>query len=295
MHQCVLTGGIANSRVDLYSAAFPVPVRFDLSGSTIEIGGVGNAGACAIDNIKPLLIPDIGYVCIRPMGGCPNGPRYCGPGAPGSGPPLGVDALSDGDIGPCTGNADCAAQCSASCPLEYGAGFAMSSSGCTGHCTVDDGVCTADAQCASAGAGLCNGPENPPISMINVCQCSCLDAASFGGSNPGDTQCYLGADLSIENTIPCNGTDVLIAIGTTCLPFTTQRAHGRIDDANLIPGSIIPAPPQSPDANDQTGSPLACSTVDSSTTTGLVAVGAANLFGSLFGGDQSVALRATCQ
>jgi hypothetical protein len=296
LHKCVLGGGIANSYVNIFSAAFPVPLAFDTTGSAIDVGGAGALGACAVQNFNPIFIIGIGYVCINPgpPGACANGPRYCGPGAPGSGPALGIDVLSDGNVGACTGNAACSATCDTTCPMQYGAGYSQLSSSCTGFCTTGaQQACTTDAQCAGLSQGSCNGPDNPGANA-NKCQCSCIKTDAFGGSDPGDLQCNLGADLKVEMAPPCNGTDVLINVGAACIPLSTERAHGRIDDANFIGGSTVPGPTPGPNSNDQTGLPLACATLDASTTTGLSGVGAVNFFGSTIG-DLSVGLKATCQ
>jgi hypothetical protein len=301
LHKCALTGGIANSYVNIYSAAFSVPIAFDTSGSAIDIGGAGTVGKCEIQNFNPIFIIGIGFVCINPGSGCPNGVRNCGPGA---GPALGIDVRSDGDIGSCTGNPNCETQCDAFCPT-LGAGFTQLNSGCTAFCTEGSGntACTSDDQCADLGEGACNGPDNPSMAQQGICQCTCIKTDAFGASDPGDVQCNLGADLTVEMAAPCNGTDLLIDVGNACIPVSTQRAKGRIVDGNFVPGSTVPSaatmctPPGSPDGshcNDQSGSPLACATVDSSDTTGLAGVGAVNFFGSTIG-DLSVGLKATCQ
>jgi hypothetical protein len=305
LHKCVLTGGFANSYVNIYSAAFPVALAFDTTGSAIDIGGIGSVGACAVQNFNPIFIIGIGFVCIQPGDPCPNLTRYCGPGAPASGPALGIDVRSDGNIGACTGNPACEADCDTYCPGTLGAGFTQLSSGCTGYCTEGSGntACTADAVCSGLGEGACNGPDNLSMAQANICQCSCIKTDAFGGSDPGDVQCNLGAALTVEMGGPCNGTDVLIEVGNACIPVTTQRAKGRIEDGNFVPGSTVPSavtscmPAGMPDGshcNDQLGLPLDCAVVDTSDTTGLVGVGAVNFFGSTIG-DLSVGLKATCQ
>lgn len=146
--------------------------------------------------------------------------------------------------------------------------------------------------------GSCNGP-NPVGANGNICQCTCLDAAAHGPSAAGDLRCNLGANLLFEVGLPCDGTDPFADFGSVCIPFTTQRATALVSDANFnspgCPGGgppcYVPAPPQ---VNDQSGSPLACSVLDGSTTTGLVAVGATNFFGTNLG-DVSVGLKTTCQ
>jgi hypothetical protein len=300
LHKCALTGGMANSYVNIYSAAFSVPIAFDTTGSSIDIGGGGSMGACAIQNFNPIFIIGIGFVCINPSATpCANLTRNC----TGSGVDLGIDVRSDGNVGACTGNPDCEAQCVGHC-AGLGAGFSVLNGGCTGYCTEGSGntVCTADATCDGLSEGSCNGPDNLPMAQQNICQCSCIKTDAFGDSDAGDVQCNLGSDLLVEMAGPCNGTDVLINVGNTCIPVTTQRAKGRIVDGNFVPASTVPsaaticAPPGVPDGshcNDQSGAPLACATVDSSDTTGLVGVGAVNFFGSTIG-DLTVGLKATC-
>jgi hypothetical protein len=286
-HKCVLAAG---SDILIYSAAFPVPLTFPTTGSAIDIGGLGSASVCDVQKFNPVNIASIGFVCIKPAGGCAVSTRYCGPGAPGSGPPLGIDSEADGNVGgACAGNTACATTCAGFC-----APGVVQNAGCTGFCTGTtpaNMACTTDAQCAAASNGACNGPDSPPVGF---CQCSCTDNAAFGPSDPGDLQCNLGAKLVVETGAPCDGTDILINVGNACIPVSTQEARGKITDANFIPASTVPGPPQSPNANDRTGVPLACATVDMSVTTGLTAVGAVNFFGSTIG-DLSVGLKTVCQ
>jgi hypothetical protein len=290
-HTCTLAAG---SDINIYSAAFPVPLGFATTGSAISIGGAGAVAVCDVVNFTPINIIGIGYVCIQPGSGCAQGTRYCGPGAAGSGPALGIDVESDGNIGACTSNAACSTLCDAACPSKFGAGFAQLNSSCTGYCTTGaQMVCTTDAQCGAADQGSCNGPDNPAANA-NKCQCSCIKTAAFGGSDPGDLQCNLGADLKVEMAPPCNGTDVLINVGKACIPVTTQEAKGKIVNANFATGATVPGAAPGPDANDRQGGAVACDTFDSGTTTGLAGVGAVNFFGSTIG-DLTVGLKAVCQ
>jgi hypothetical protein len=292
-HACTLTTG---SDINIFSAAFPVPLNFPTTGSSISISGGGNAAGCDIETFNPIFIIGIGFVCVAPASGCDPGVRNC-TGEPGSGAPLGIEVRSDGNIGACSANTTCSTSCDTFCPT-LGAGFAQLSSGCTGYCsgeTPADTACTSDAQCGMAMPmnGACNGPDNLAEDRKNICQCTCIKADAFGGSDAGDLQCNLGADLTVEMASPCNGTDLLIDVGQACIPVTTQRAKGRIDDGNFVPGSTVPGPTPGPDANDRSGVPLSCAQLDTSTTTGLEGVGAVNFFGSTIG-DLSVGLRAVC-
>jgi hypothetical protein len=287
LHKCVQGPG---SDLKLYSAAFPVPIGINTAGSALDIGGMGGVGDCSVQHFDPILVIGIGFVCIEPSPGCPLGVRHCGPGP---GPALGIDAESDGNIGTCTGQADCQTQCDATCPVQYGAGFARVSSGCTGFCTQGaQSTCSTDAQCAGLGEGSCHGPDN--TLFTGRCQCDCLKTDAFGPSDPGDLQCNLGTKITVEVLAPCDGSDLLIDVGSACIPYTTQRAKAKIVDANFVAGSTVPGPAPGPDANDQTGAGLPCATLDTSTTTGWIGVGAVNLFGTTIG-DLSVAVRAVCQ
>jgi len=192
-------------------------------------------------------------------------------------------------VNTCTSNAQCVTQCDAHC-AGLGAGYVQFQSSCTGYCSgTTPEACTTETDCQTPPNGACNGPD-PVGSNNNICQCTCIDDASHGASDPGDLQCNLGSDLVVETGAPCNGTDVLIPVGQTCIPVTTQRASALITDANFIGGAKVPNPPQ---VNDQVGLPIACATLDTSTTTGLRGIGAVNFFGSALG-DLAVGLKATC-
>jgi hypothetical protein len=289
-HSCQLAGG---SALYLYAAAYSAPVVIPIVGNQISIGGIHAVGHCDLGTFNAVNVVGLGTVCMAPAGGCPDGARYCGPGAPASGVALGVDVESDGNIGSCIGNAACSNDCDVHCA---GLGSAQLGSGCVGYCSGSnpaDMGCTTDSQCTTAGNGACNGPNHP--THANTCQCTCVDDGAFGGSDPGDVQCSLGVHMTVETAAPCDGTDTQIDLGTMCIPMTTQRAKGKIVDANYTAAATVPGPAPGPNANDRTGAPLACSTVDSGTTTGLEAVGAFTIFGSGTLGDLSFGVRAVCQ
>jgi hypothetical protein len=305
-HKCVLdTSPSTDSQIQIHIAALPVPLSFGLGGS-LDIGAAGGVSSCDIQSLNPVNIPAIGFVCISSASGCEPGVRHCGPDA---GPALGVDVQSDGNAGSCTSNADCAATATTACSPD-----GVLTSACTGFCSGEvPEACTNDSDCLGneactgpstpiaccTGAGMgtcgvangaCNGPDPVTEPQRNICQITCIDTAAHGPSDPGDIQCNLGSDLVVETGAPCNGTDILIDVGTTCIPVSTQRASSLITDANFTPGSVLPNPPN---VNDLSGNAIACETLDSSTTTGLTGVGAVNFFGSALG-DLAVGIRATC-
>jgi hypothetical protein len=75
---------------------------------------------------------------------------------------------------------------------------------------------------------------------------------------------------------------VLIAVGTRCIPLTTEAATAQIHNANNTPGKDFPEPVFS-----ATGIATGCPTIATSTVTGLTLVGAANFSDSTIGDLQS--------
>lgn len=293
-HLCVLGPG---SDMKIHIAAVSLPINVALAGSSMRIGANGAASTCAVENFTPFNILGIGVVCVTPGTACPDGSRFCGPGAPGAGPSQGVQIASDGSIGACAGNTNCASLCDTQCASAPS--FKRLASGCTDYCTGTapaDMVCSSDAQCAAAGNGTCNGKDDPSLTHANICQCSCVNHAT-GGSDPGDLRCNLGADVRIESGPPCDRVDVLVDLGNRCMPLSTQQAQAKIVDANDIPGSTVP-PINSlcpgGDCNSGFGTAVSCAALDGSVTSGLSAVGVSNVFSTTLG-DVSLGLRATCE
>jgi hypothetical protein len=277
------------SHLEINAAAFPVPLKFSTNG-TLRFG-LGSPGAgglalatCEIEQIDPINIPSIGYVCVQPAPGCDVGLSDCDAGTA-----LGVDLRANGNVGSCpsptTGNADCAMQCTTYCA---GIGHNYLTSGCTGRCSASERVCTQDSDCANANEGSCNGPDPVQSSQKDICQCQCLDLRAGAVGGAGELQCQLGADIKVENGPPCGDGDTKIVVGRTCIPVTSATATTQITNANFNGGSV----PSSPISN--TGSRLACSTIDSSVTSGLGMRGVADFFGSSIG-DLAVALFSDCQ
>ena len=286
------------SNIGIYTEALGAPLSFNLSG-TLSLSAGGSATACDIVTLSPVNIIGIGFVCISPGGSCAAGTRYCGPGSAGSGPALGIDSQSDGEAGACTSNTACQTICNGSC----GGAAQVQTAGCTGYCSGTspaDQACTSDSQCLPSN-GACNGPEPVPTPNANICQCSCINAAAHGASDPGDFACNLGSNIVVETAAPCNGTDILINVGNTCIPVSTEEASGLVTNSNFnsgVGGDFCPTGPTCTVpgfgfTNDQTGTPIPCATMDASTVTGFVGVGAVNFFGSTLG-DLSVGLKATC-
>jgi hypothetical protein len=283
-HACNFSG--PGSNMTLNFAALSLNLA---ASGTVQIGSeIGGAPtACYLQSLDPVVLPALGVLCFTPVTGCDVGTRYCGPGGPGTGPPLGVDTQSDGLNGSCASNTACKSTCATFC----GAGKKAYGE-CTGFCSGSSPVnqsCTSDANCAPLN-GYCYGPD-PVGGSANICQCTCVDKSAHGPSDPGDGQCSLGVAGRVETAAPCDGIDVIITFGSGCLPVSTQEASALITDANFSAGALVPQPPT---VNDQLGTPRDCALFDSGNLTGLVGVGAGNFYGSL-AGDVSVSLRAVCQ
>jgi hypothetical protein len=280
-HTCVLDDvPPTDSQVTLYLPFLPAQ-NLPISGA-LQIGAGGDSVECVLEPFDAINVSMIGFVCITPGGECPAGARHCGPGA---GPPLGVDWQSDGNIGACTSTA----QCKSSCATFCGPGK-ISSGECTGHCTEGETICTVDAQCTPGNEEICGGPDLLTPAQTNICQCHCINTAAHGPSDPGDMQCQISINLTVETAAPCDATDTILNAGTQCGPISTQRATAMVTDANFFGGLTIPTS----GTNDQTGVPIACSTVDTSTLTGLTGVGVLNFFSVPTLNDISAGLKATC-
>jgi len=286
-HTCTLQPGPDASRISLNVAALPVPLSFALSGSvSLSCGAVGDAGlascTCDVETIDPVNIPNIGVVCIaKSAEPCDAASIDCDGGLP-----LGVDLTSNATTGSCTGNADCGTSCNTYC---NSIGAVTSSAACTGFCSLGTmEACTTDASCLPDN-GACNGPD-PVGANAGICQCTCLDAAAGGPSRAGDFQCNLGSNLNVETSAPCNGTDVKIAVGSTCVAMTTGTASSIINNTNFTEGATLPAA----GPLEAEGDPISCDSFKSGDLTGLKVRGVVNFFGSALG-DIVTGLYADCQ
>lgn len=313
---------VGGSQVALNVAALPVPLSFKLRGSIQvtcgEEDGSGKAECtCNINNIDPITINGIGTVCINPRDTpCDPRPIECNGGSP-----LGVDLVSNGNIGSCTGNDDCSTKCDTFCG-GIGSVQPASGSGCIGFCTLGTmKACSTDADCLPDD-GACNGPDNS--SHNGTCQCQCLNYAAGAAARPGEMQCNLGSTLKVVATgSPCTAPP-MIDVGSSCIPITTQQATTVIDNANFVyhcsattsascsgPGMDSECrPPTCPDcAPDETcvpatlpasgpftvdGAQIACSDLQSSNLSALKLRGVVNFFGSALGDIVSV-LSSNCQ
>jgi cysteine-rich repeat protein len=276
-HKCQMD---PNSALVIDTVLFPLGAP--LVGSLDIDCGIGdpNTGKasceCLVQEIDPLSIPGIGFICLSGSTGCPLGEIDCD-----GGNAMDIDLISEHNIGACTSNADCVAQCDINC-----AGLGKTRDGdatCEGFCSTSGVACTLDTDCLPDG-GSCGGQDG--VLHGNICGCHC---SSQGGaaSRVGGLSCNLGADIIVEIRSPCGDGDVLISVGSACIPLTTESFTTVILDSNNS------APPV-PIAGSLLGAPISCQDLASSVTTDLRMVGAINFFDSTVG-DLAVALNFRCQ
>jgi hypothetical protein len=257
-HKCVLDTG---SQIQIETQVLPLPPYAATGAIDITCGrvdpGTGKALCnCGVQVIDPIEISAIGYICFTPGAPCPAGEIDCD-----GGNALDVTMASDHNIGACTGNADCAAQCAAHCAPD-----AVFNSGCEGFCVggVSDGLpCTSDTDCVD---GSCPGKDTVPDG--NICGCDC-QAVGGAPAAAGGLLCNMPVNIDVETGAPCGDGDVLIAVGTRCLPLTTETVSTQITNANNTAAKLFPPVPAV-----QVGSSGTCSALATSVTTGVGLVGA---------------------
>lgn len=283
-HQCTLSSASGLTA----HAVLPLP-SMPLSGAIeVSCGATGPTGSapCTCDvqtPFAPISFAGLGWLCIGPpaSGACASGRIDCD-----GGDPLGVDVNGNRNIGSCTSNADCAADCAALCSPQ-----AVLDAGCEGFCTEgSQSSCTTDLDCLVAGEGACNGPDG--VGWGNICDCTCVGEGSGPASTAGDLACNLGLNLTLEpspgNGLACDGADVAVDLGDTCFPLSTQFAGGIVSNGNNLgvefpPGGFVVG-----------GTPFSCAALAGGSTSGAVLGGAAVLYATTIG-DQALELELVCQ
>ena len=278
--QCVLDPLVSTIRIR--TSGFDQ--HLDLSGIVdLDCGAVDPltdeaACACAVESLDPVAVPPLGFLCITPAPGCPVGTIDCDGGD-------GLDAsiTSTHDLGGCSGNPDCASQCTDHCAAS---GAAVLESGCEGFCRggPNEGlVCVDDSLCPG---GACIGPDG--VVHSNICQCQCIGGGG-AASRRGGLRCNVGVDVTFERNPPCGGGDVLLDLGRQCIPLTTEGIKAVIVGANDVPMTELP-----PGGTSLRGLPLTCPTLASDNTTGLGLVSAENAFDAPGAGDIAFTFSMDC-
>jgi cysteine-rich repeat protein len=285
-HKCVLEAdpnnpaNASNIVVATQALSFPPNTAvgaIDISCGTVDPATGKAACDCDLQSIEPFNLPGIGFICLTLGNPCPPGEIDCD-----GGNALDVDMQSDHNIGTCTGHVDCEAQCTAFCARDE-----RFNSGCEGFCTEPPhDPCTEDADCLS-NQGSCAGKDGLPHG--HICGCECL---TVGGvvSGPGGLYCNVSMNINVEIAEPCGDGDLFIALGTRCVPMTTEKAMAQVHNTNNTPDKDFPDP-----AFSASGSALPCWILATSTTTGLRMVGAVSFFDDYAVGDVQSQLSFTCQ
>lgn len=222
-------------------------------------------------------------LCVKPAvsAGCPGGEIDCD-----GGNSLGLDIFGNRAIGGCASNADCATQCTVYC-----APYPVGAAECEGFCSAGSQMpCSSDAQCQAAGEGACYGTNLLPYGSI--CDCTCVGDGAGGPSSAGDLMCRLEANLTIEpfpgNGMECDGADVTIDIGDTCIPLTTQSVDAILNNANNSGGTLPVG------GFSDAGIELSCTDLNSGISSGSNLVGATMLYATP-AGDINARFDLVCQ
>jgi hypothetical protein len=278
-HKCTIDSPA--SEIVIVTQALPLPPFQPVGSVDIDCGTTTPDGkapcTCTLQDLEPIEIVGIGFVCFTPGSqGCAVGEIDCD-----GGNALDVTMDSDHNIGACTGNPDCAAQCAAVCAPD-----GVFNSGCEGFCDggARDGLpCTNDSACPG---GSCPGGDTLPHG--NICGCDCLRIGGAPGS-AGALQCNMDTNINVELAGPCDGADILIAVGERCIPLTSEALSSQIQNTNNSPGKVFPDP-----AATNAGVAIDCLDLATSATTGLRLVGTVNFFDSTIG-DLNTMQAFTCQ
>jgi hypothetical protein len=247
----------------LITTAFDPPFRqlgpFPLIGHTSTDCGVVDPSTgvatcdCVLEDVEPVLLPSVGFLCFQAISDCPSGQIDCDGGTP-----MDIDMISNHDVGedlqdpnlldlglfcgapdPNTGNQQCEAACEVYCAgLEPPGSYTLLVSDCNGYCQGgpnEDLPCDSNEECPDSS---CSGPDPSASVHSGECQCQCVQV----GGNPsgaGGMYCQVGVKIVVESAAPCDGTDVTSVVGERCSLVTTERAHSVILNANRQIGTEI--------------------------------------------------------
>lgn len=278
-HQCTLNPDTSATFFDTTQFGLILPlegeVTFDCG--TVDPATQTAACSCGIDTIDPVEVNGLGWACISSAPGCAPGMIDCDGGTP-----LDQEINARHNIGTCINNGDCASQCHAFCGSAN-----VYESGCEGFCRggANDGLaCTGDLHC---NGGTCNGPDR--VFNGRICECQCL---TVGGnpSRPGGLRCNLGVHIEVEANRPCGDGDVILDVGSQCVPFTTEFTEAFLTDANNVPGRELP-----PHGNNAQGFTVTCPDFASRGPSELQVVSAVTFFEAPVARDSAFLFFLGCQ
>jgi hypothetical protein len=243
--------------------------------------------ACGVVSFAPVNVPGIGFACVsRATAPCAAGAVACNGGRP-----LNISVVGDHDRNfTCTNNADCRTKCTTKC----GGADRVLLAACEGFCSAGNEMpCTLDAQCLPDN-GACSGKDGVPLG--NACECTCVDM-SVGSAGPaGSLNCQLAFNLVVEaataNPPNCDGIGdrILINVGDTCAPLTTQNIMAILNNSEGSPGATIP----NTGPFNANGMLTSCSNLSAGNLSSLRLTGATIFYGSTIG-DLMTGLFINCQ
>lgn len=212
----------------------PLVASGELSFTCDALGATSMQAACTCAaSFDPMNIPGIGDVCIDPGPSCEAGTLDCSTGSP-----VDTHLSADHNIGLCTGNADCAAQCDARC-ATLGSGYQRNLSICEDYCVggPNDGeFCGVDSDCPG---GLCGGRDGGADG--HICECSCQGTGLGVAPSSPTLDCNLSLAIGIEldgNGI-CGDVPASVTLPPVCQAATTGVATAQLDNNQNNPGVTI--------------------------------------------------------
>ncbi len=233
--------------------------------------------ACSCDIVELDAIPllGIGDVCVYPAGPCEPGVFACNGGRA-----LDLDLLADHNIGDCSSNADCDAQCDEFCG-DLGPNYARQGASCEGFCQGGDSAemaCTQDDQCPG---GNCPGKEPAQGGVHDeVCNCTCL-GEELGDPGPaGSFSCNLGLQITVERDLDavCGNSVPSIILPPLCGALSTTDGVGFLA-ANANNGNNR----QRIGPLENSGAPISCDNFETGNLSGLRLQGNLMFFDSTLG------------
>jgi hypothetical protein len=282
---CVLNSALeGGSRLFLRTAAAGVLVRptgsFEIA---CEAPGPNGQASCTCDvnefDAIPLL--GIGDVCVAPAGPCPAGVQACDGGRA-----IDLDLKADHNIGTCTSQGNCAAQCDTHC-AGFGATYSRQDSTCEGFCAGGaslDMACTDDAGCPGSN---CPGKEPAQGGVhAGACNCTCIGRGLGAPAVAGSIACNLGLAITVErdNNQICGDVPASITLAPVCGALSTRYAQGLTLQANNRTGAADRLPPgRNSDPLMKTGVPKTCDQFNADNLTGMKFVGYLQFWDSALG------------
>jgi hypothetical protein len=291
---CAFNGATDNSQLQIcFLGVCPTP--FDISGAvelTCDQASQDGNGirdcTVALKTFNPFALTGVGTICIDPSTSpCPAGEIDCDGGSA-----MHLEITADAQIGACSSNAGCGAQCATYCS---GIGKSVYTGACESSC---QGGSRADltCQCDTLGAATCppsatlacpgGSCEGKDSEADNDCHCTCIDDAVAPAGAAGTARFRLGIAIRVEADALCDNNQVLVRLPQQCAPFTTASATVRQLQANE--SALLQGP------YTETGKVGSCPNLDAGSTTDFEFVSTLAFMDSTIG-DLQARLHVDCQ